>query len=213
MTRPSLRSFVCIASAAWLAACAGTPATVERYRLAPMGTPQPRTPSAAPDANAPVIAVEPYVTMGIYADPQIVYRLEETTYGAYPNREWAIPLGTMLADATVETMRAIPHLGVRVTDERASGSHQLVWRGVVQQFEEVNRGKKVGAAIRLDAALVRTPGDSVVWQGTVGLERPVTDPTMTAIVETLSQLTSTAIRQLVTQARPAVEADRVASLK
>jgi uncharacterized lipoprotein YmbA len=151
--------------------------------------------------------------MGIYADPQIVYRLEETTYGAYPNREWAIPLGTMLADATVETMRAIPNLGVRVTDERTAGSHQLVWRGVVQQFEEVNRGKKVGAAIRLDAALVRTPGDSVVWQGTAGLERPVTNPTMTTIVQTLSELTSTAIRQLVTQARSAVEADRVASAR
>jgi len=151
--------------------------------------------------------------MGIYADPQIVYRLEETTYGAYPNREWAIPLGTMLADATVETMRAIPELGVRVADERTAGSHGLVWRGVVQQFEEVNRGKKVGAAIRLDAALVRTAGDSVVWQGSVGLERPVAHPTMPEIVRTLSELTSTAIRQLALQARIAVQAERVASVR
>jgi ABC-type uncharacterized transport system auxiliary subunit len=210
MIRSNLRSVFCLAYAASLAACAGTPATVERYRLAPVSTRDPGTP---PDADAPVIAIEPYATMGIYADPQIVYRLEETTYGAYPNREWAIPLGTMLADATVETMRAIPNLGARVTDERTAGSHQLVWRGVVQQFEEVNRGKKVGAAIRLDAALVRTPGDSVIWQGTAASERPVADPTMTAIVRTLSELSSTAIHQLVMQARTAVQAERVASVK
>jgi ABC-type uncharacterized transport system auxiliary subunit len=210
MIRPNLRFVFYLAYAASLAACAGTPATVERYRLAPVSTRDPGTP---PEADAPVIAIEPYATMGIYADPQIVYRLEETTYGAYPNREWAIPLGTMLADATVETMRAIPNLGARVTDERTAGSHQLVWRGVVQQFEEVNRGKKVAAAIRLDAALVRTPGDSVIWQGTAASERPVADPTMTAIVRTLSELTSTAIRQLVMQARTAVQAERVASVK
>jgi ABC-type uncharacterized transport system auxiliary subunit len=210
MIRSNLRSVFCLAYAASLAACAGTSATVERYRLAPVSTRDPGTP---PDADAPVIAIEPYATMGIYADPQIVYRLEETTYGAYPNREWAIPLGTMLADATVETMRAIPNLGARVTDERTAGSHQLVWRGVVQQFEEVNRGKKVGAAIRLDAALVRTPGDSVIWQGTAASERPVADPTMTAIVRTLSELSSTAIHQLVMQARTAVQAERVASVK
>ncbi|HKH83400.1 MAG TPA: ABC-type transport auxiliary lipoprotein family protein [Gemmatimonadales bacterium] len=212
MTR-HLHSVFCLAYAASLAACAGTPATVERYRLAPVSTRDSGTLSAPPDADAAVIAVEPYATMGIYADPQIVYRLEETTYGAYPNREWAIPLGTMLADATVETMRAIPNLGVRVTDGRTAGSHQLVWRGVVQQFEEVNRGKKVAAAIRLDAALVRTPGDSVVWQGSAASERPVADPTMTAIVRTLSELTSTAIRQLVMQARTAVQAERMASVK
>lgn len=212
MTKPLLRAAQ-LAFITCLVACAGTPAVMERYRLTPVSTPQSGASAAPADASSPVIAVEPYATMGIYADPQIVYRVEETTYGAYPNREWAIPLGTMLADATVETMRAIPNLGVRVTDERTAGSHQLVWRGVVQQFEEVNRGKKVGAAIRLDVALVRTPGDSVLWQGTAGLERPVADPTMTAIVRTLSELTSTAIRQLVMQARTAVEAERLASVE
>jgi uncharacterized lipoprotein YmbA len=161
------------------------------------------------DSTAPVMAVETYATTGIYADPQIVYRVGEDTYGAYPDREWALPLGTMLADATVDALRATPKLGVQVTDGRVSGTHQLVWRGVVQQFEEVNRGDNVAAAVRLDAALVRTPGDSVIWQGTAGLERAVEKPSMTAIVGTLSELTTTAIRQLVSQARLATQAETV----
>jgi ABC-type uncharacterized transport system auxiliary subunit len=191
----------------WLSACAGSPTQVERYRLTPAPAQNPHT--TTPDSMALVLAVEPYATTGIYADPQIVYRVGEESYGAYPDREWALPLGTMLADATVETLRRTPTLGVQVTDDRVSGSHQLVWRGVVQQFEEVNRGDSVAAAVRLDVALVRTPGDSIVWQGTVGLERPVPKPTMAAIVDALSQLSANAIRQLVGEARLATQAQTV----
>jgi ABC-type transporter Mla subunit MlaD len=61
---------------------------VTRFISLSAGSPRsPRLPSgkevaSETGATAPVIAVEPYATMGIYADPQIVYRLEETTYGA-----------------------------------------------------------------------------------------------------------------------------------
>jgi uncharacterized lipoprotein YmbA len=175
--------------------------------LSPVAPDSTARPVAADESsNVPTLVVEPYTTSGIYADPQIVYRVGESTYGAYPNREWALPLGAMLAEATVQTMRIIPAVRARVTDENLAGTHELVWRGVVRQFEEVNRGRSVAAAVRLEAALVRTPGDSVVWQGTAGLERPVPGATMTAIVATLSDLTSVAIRQLVTEARAAAQA-------
>jgi ABC-type uncharacterized transport system auxiliary subunit len=207
MTRSALAAALLLVPP--LSGCLGGPAPVERYRLTPV---QPEARAAAAPAGAtmlPTVTVEPYATAGIYADPGIVYRLEESSYGAYPNREWALPLGTMLADATIEAMRAVPGLAARVTSDGTAVSEQLVWRGVVQQFEEVNRGDSVSAAVRLDAALVWSPGDSIVWQGTAGLERPVADPTMPAIVRALSELTAEAVRRLVTDGRGALATDTV----
>ena len=199
MTSYGLLALLAGASLGSAVACVGSPPALERYRLTP--SPQAAAPAApASSDRASPLVVEPYATSGIYADPQIVYRLGEVTYGSYPNREWALPLGSMLADATIESLRAAPGLDVQVSDDRILRSPRLVWRGVVQQFEEVNRGDQVSAAVRLDAALVRVPGDSVVWQGTAGLERPVPDPTMSAVVTTLSQLSTQVIRQLVGQA-------------
>ena len=89
-------------------------------------------------------------------------------------------------------MRAIPALRARVADERASSS---------------SRGNQVSAAVRLDAALVRVPGDSLVRLGTVGLEQPVPDAITGAIVDSLSSLASGAIVQLLAGAREALTAD------
>jgi uncharacterized lipoprotein YmbA len=194
-----------------LGACLGGPQPLERYRLLPAPATRPiaATTAEAGASALPIITVEPYATSGVYADPQIVFRLGETTYGTYPNREWAVPLGTMLADVTLDAMRAVPALQARVADDRASASSGLVWRGVVQRFEEVDRGEQVLAAVRLDAVLLRVPGDSVVWQGTAGFERPVPEATMTAIVDSLSALTSSAIGQLLAGAHGALTSDTV----
>jgi uncharacterized lipoprotein YmbA len=187
------------------AGCIGSPPALERYRLAPIPLPAEVAEMPAAASERQTLVVEPYATSGIYADPQIVYRLGETTYGAYPNREWALPLGTMLADATVGALRASPGVGAQVSDERVTQSRGLVWRGVVQQFEEVDRGHQVFAAVRLDAAVVRMPGDTVIWQGTAGLERPVSEPSMSAVVNTLSQLSTETIRRLIREAQAAVQ--------
>jgi uncharacterized lipoprotein YmbA len=210
-TSPMPHPLPALLAAVVLGGCVGSLPPLERYRLTPAPTTAPGTaPATFADSSATVtITVEPYATAGIYADPEIVYRVGENTYGAYPNREWALPLGDMLADATVATLRATPGLGARVTSESASAAHGLVWRGFVQLFEEVDRGDSVAAAVRLDAALVRTPGDTVVWQGSAGLEGPVADSTMPAIVATLSGLTSAALRRLADEARGALHADTV----
>jgi ABC-type uncharacterized transport system auxiliary subunit len=198
-------------AAVLLGGCLGSLPPLERYRLAAMPSAAPEAaPATFADSSATLtIAVEPYATTGIYADPGIVYRVGESTYGAYPNRQWALPLGDMLADATVATLRATPGLRAQVTSETASAAHGLAWRGFVRRFEEVDRGDSVSAAVGLDAVLVRTPGDTVVWQGSADLERPVADSTMAGIVATLSDLTTATLRRLADDARSAVHADTV----
>jgi ABC-type uncharacterized transport system auxiliary subunit len=210
-TSPIAHQLPALLAALLLGGCLGSLPPLERYRLTPTPTAAPgAAPATVADSPAAItIAVEPYATTGIYADPAIVYRVGENTYGAYPNREWALPLGDMLADATVATLRATPGLGAQITSETADAAHGLVWRGLVQRFEEVDRGDSVAAAVRLDAVLVRSPGDTVVWQGSAGVEAPVAGSTMPAIVATLSDLTTAALRRLADEARGAVHADTV----
>jgi uncharacterized lipoprotein YmbA len=182
----------------------------ELYRL--------RTISASPGAPATdgdghstfaalgeLVSVEPYATPGVYGDPQIVYREGETRYGTYPNREWALPLGTMLATLTAEALRAQQGLGGRVHDgEPLPAGRGLRWRGTVHEFEEVDRGGNVFAAVRLDARLVRASDDSVLWSGTTRAEAPVGQTRdMTAVVERLSSVAATAIATLTQDATPA----------
>ncbi len=191
----------------------GLPAR-ELYRLRPLPPPTtaavPAT-SAAATVRVP-LTVEAYATPGVYAGPSIVYRVDETRYGTYPHREWAVPLGTMLATLTAESLRRdAPGGGTDVRDgDRAGGARGLVWRGTVREFEEVDRGRgrrdaQVSAAVRLEAQLVRAADDSVVWRGEALARRTVVPPeSMTAVVDSLAAAAGEAVARLVRDAAPAL---------
>ncbi|HEU4649641.1 MAG TPA: ABC-type transport auxiliary lipoprotein family protein [Gemmatimonadales bacterium] len=188
-----------IAAALAGAGCGHSLPPLERYRLEPVATAD--TQGAHP-ANGRLagqsIAVEPYEAVGIYGDPQIVYRMDETQYGTYPDREWAVPVSTMLADRTADILRTAP---ADVTVGLGTQKAGLVWRGTVREFEEVDRGDKVFVAVRLRAMLVRATSDSVIWQGEARAERPVEQKkTMAAVVQALSSASTDAVRQLMAQA-------------
>lgn len=195
------------------AACFGKLPAREMFRLTLEPAPAAGSPMAAAGAGTGVmhagppplaggLAIEPYQTPGLYGDPGIVFRVGESQYGAYPSREWAIPLGQMLGMLT-ETVLAGHALAPEppLFDPPSSRGHAYVWRGTVREFEEVNRGSTVFAAVRLDASIVRAGTDSLVWSGTAQLERPVPEGTMPAIVGALSQLARDAVAQLAAEAR------------
>ena len=204
-----------VASAACLRRAAAPP---ELYRLRAI----PRTEASAGGiagadrtdgagavaASAPLLTVEPYATPGVYGEPQIVYREGDTRYGTYPNREWALPLGTMLAALTSERLRLEPALAVRVQDgARAAAGGGLLWRGVVREFEEVDRGGRVFAVVRLDATLVRAADDSVLWSGSARAEGGVGQTTdMTVVVDSLSSLATRVVATLARDAGPVLRA-------
>jgi len=153
------------------------------------------------------IAIVPYVTPGIYGDGNIVYRVGDSEMGAYPNREWAVPLSTMLGMFTEDIFRARPLTrDPAVFDPPSPHAYGYVWRALVRELEEVDRGQHVYAVVRLDARIVRAKDDSVLWSGSARLERPVPQGTMPAIVDALSQLASDAILQLQDSARTALAA-------
>ncbi len=148
------------------------------------------------------IAIVPYVASGIYGDGNVVYRIDDSEYGSYPNREWAVPVPTMLGMLTEDIFRARPLTrDPAVFDPPSPHTYAYVWRGLVRELEEVDRGDHVYAVVRFDARVVRAKDDSVLWSGTARLERPVPQGTMPAIVDALSQLATEAILQLQDSAR------------
>ena len=160
----------------------------------------------ATDGSAPplsgTLGIAQYVTPGVYGDPLIVFRINDTEYGSYPSREWAVPLGDQLGVVTERVLARIPLTAERaVFDPPSRRAQTYIWRGTVREFEEVDRGADVRAAVRIDLRVVRAEDDSILWSGTSRIERAALRPDMSGIVQTLSALADEVITDLATRAR------------
>lgn len=155
------------------------------------------------------LAVSQYVAPGIYGDPGIVFRIDDTQYGSYPNREWAVPVSEQLGVLTERVLARMPLTAERaVFDPPSQRSQTYIWRGTIREFEEVDRGSRVFAAVRVDARIVRASDDSILWSGTSHLERGARSSSMPGIVQTLSELAAEAVTDLVTRARAELKGPR-----
>lgn len=175
----------------------------ELYRLTLPGEPGD---TAVTDGSARpldgTLAIAQYVAPGIYGDGGIVYRIDDTQYGAYPNREWAVPLSEQLGALTERVLGRAPLTTRRALfDPPSQRAQTYIWRGTIRQFEEVDRGSQVMAAVALDARIVRAADDSILWSGSTHIERAARAPNMPAIVKTLSELATEAVTELATRAR------------
>ncbi len=185
----------------------GTLPAIEMYRLELPAAAE--TTDLARSGEAPLlaggIAIAPYLAPGLYADPAIAYRVGETQYGTYPSREWAIPLGVMLGLATQRVLETRPiTTGPALFDPPNERLSRYLWRGTIREFEEVDRGSEVWAAVALDVQIIGTASDSVLWSGSLRREARVPEGTMAAIVATLSRLSTEGIADLAEQARAEV---------
>ena len=180
------------------------PPALELYRLEiPDGGGRDTTVAGAPLTGS--LAIAPYITPGLYGRRNIVFRIEDSQYGTYPSREWAIPLADQLGLLSERVIERQPLTTERaVFDPPSRRSQTYIWRGSVRQFDEVDRGRDVFVAVELEAQLIRTSDDSVLWTGSAKRERPVPDPTMPAIIRTLSQLADETVAELAADARLAL---------
>ena len=177
---------------------------LERYILRLPATENGILSPPGPSVLNGTMAIAPFVTRGIYDERGIVYRIDEHQLGAHPSREWAIPLRESLGRLSEEALSRAPLTAEPAEfDDANARSRDYQWRGTVLEFEEVNRGREVLAAVYLEVQIVRSANDSVVWKGSERMERPVPAPTssMTRVVETLSALTGDVLSRLIARAR------------
>ena len=108
MTWRALRTvaMVTLVAAGQGACIRGTVAVRELYRLTIPDSSGPAASVTGPLTGS--IAIERYVAPGLYGDASLVYRVGENAYGAYPSREWAIPLADQLGVLTESQLRRRP---------------------------------------------------------------------------------------------------------
>jgi ABC-type uncharacterized transport system auxiliary subunit len=169
----------------------------EFYRLASVNA-AASAPQPGPAPLSGTIAIKSYATPGIYGSDLIVYRVSDAQYGAYPSREWAIPLGEMLG-AVTERVVHDAHLTSGRVIYNPPGPHddEYEWRGTVREFDEVDAPGSVTAAVSLAAQLVRVADDSVLWSGSASIVEPVRESrSMDSVVAALSTATAKVIARL-----------------
>ena len=141
-------------------------------------------------------------TPGIYSSGSLVYRVGSTSYGAYPSREWAIPLGEMLGSITEGIIRERLLTSGRVAfDPSSARREQYEWRGTVREFDEVDAPSSVTASVWLVAQLVRAADDSIVWSGSAREMEPIGQTrSIDAVVSGLSTAAARAVVRLTDEA-------------
>lgn len=178
----------------------------EFYRLsAPDSLASLARPVGAPPLTGS-IAVARYDAPGIYASGALVYRVGPSAYGAYPAREWAIPLGEMLGSMTEGVMRQRSVTSGRVVfDPSSVRREQYEWRATVREFDEVDAPGSVTASVALLARLVRVADDSVIWSGSAREMEPIAQTrSIDAVVAGLSTAAARAIIRLADDAGSAL---------
>lgn len=193
---PSLVS--CLTAVLGVAACfRGSLPPREFYRLEPADSLFAHANGARGAPLPGTLAVLAYAAQGIYAERNIVYRVDDGAYGVYPSREWALPLGEMLGMLTARAVARSPLTsGGALFDPPTRRNHAFLWRGVVREFDEVGRGRAVFAVVQLDAQLVRSADDSVLWSSSQRAEVAVSRPTMTGVIDGLSTAAMIVITRL-----------------
>lgn len=182
----------------------------EMYRLSLPDTGAGQVATAASAPLKGTLSIISYAAPGVYGEPGIVFRIEESEIGAYPNREWAVPIGEQLGVLTERMLRRTPlSTDPAVFDPPSRRAQTYLWRGTVREFDEVDRGKRVFAAVRIDARLVRADDDSILWSGSASAEREVPTPNMSGIVQTLSTLAEQVVGELVDRAKRDLTAPRI----
>jgi len=170
----------------------------EFYRLVPSDSTAPTSHGALPPPLTGSMGITTYETPGIYGSGSIVYRVGTSSYGAYPSREWAIPLGEMLGALTEEIVRRRALTSGEVLfDPAVPRREQYEWRGAVREFDEVDAPNSVSASVSLTAQLVRVSDDSVMWSGSSRDVELVREPRkMESVVSALSIAATRAVTRL-----------------
>jgi ABC-type uncharacterized transport system auxiliary subunit len=192
---------------ALLAACfRGSLPPRQFYRLASPEPMQASRPSASAPALVGSLSIRRYETPGIYASGALVYRVGTSTYGVYPSREWAIPLGEMLGSMSQAVIDQRGLASGRVVFDPASVERpQFEWRATVREFDEIDAPNEVSASVAFDAKLIRLADDSVIWSGSARDVVPVAQTrSIDAVVSGLSVAAARAIARLADDAAATV---------
>jgi ABC-type uncharacterized transport system auxiliary subunit len=118
------------------------------------------------------IVVQRFSADQVLADDRILYREGPNEVSFYEYKRWANPPVDIVTDYVLYRLKASGDYG-SVSSQKAGGPSDLMLRGRLYHFEEVDRGKEVFATVALELELTDTRTRASVWRGEAECTRPV----------------------------------------
>lgn len=163
-TRPAAATAALILAMALAAGCGSIPET-HYYTI---GRIIPRAPTSSSKLDI-TVGVARFEADGIYERDNLLYRRGSYEIAVDYYRRWGMPPQTMLAEATIEYVRAAG-LFDSVLRMPTMSACDAILTGRILRFEET--GSEVQVA--LEFTLQSTHGNKILWQGEVSSSAPVT---------------------------------------
>jgi ABC-type uncharacterized transport system auxiliary subunit len=152
--------------------------------------------SAGSDTTKPLVRVERLTVAEPYAGRRLVYRPTPNEIAFWEFHQWAAPPARMI---TARLANRMGRSGLfRDVDcfPYSYGEADLVLRGTVLAFEELDRGSEWYAHVKIFLELSnRRAGPSVLWSKKIEVERKALERKPKAMVNALSEALDEAIAQ------------------
>ncbi len=196
---PVLLSIAAIAASG----CASVP-EAHFYTLGVLASPAP----ADTDSVDPVIRIERLAVAEPYAGRRIVYRPTATEVAFWEFRRWAEPPDKMITAAVAADLASSGLFRSVDSFPYSWEEADLILRGAVLAFEEVDKGEQWYAHVKLFLELTDARSRETLWSSKMEAEKRAAERTPDSLVEALSAALNEILDRAVNEMAPIVERRR-----
>jgi ABC-type uncharacterized transport system auxiliary subunit len=144
------------------------------------------------------LAIAPFKSESTYARKKIIWRSGPNHLGYYPYDRWAALPAEMFSHRLYQ--RALnSNLFGRVLSGAASEDADLILKGRITSFEEVDTREGWFGKVEVEAELVQSDG-TVIWSGIVGHTEPAAEESVDAAVNAIARATEATITIILSSA-------------
>ncbi len=182
-----------------LASCATSIPPTNYYVLGLSNSPA----QTAVESSFPyTLAIAPFESESIYLRKKIVWRSGPNRLGYYSYDKWAALPAEMFSYRLYERAQS-SGLFKSVVSDAASGSADLILRGRITAFEEVDTPEGWFGRVEVEAELTQSDG-TVLWSGVAGHTEPAAEQSVQATVKAISRATEATITALLSSVEQAL---------
>jgi ABC-type uncharacterized transport system auxiliary subunit len=141
-------------------------------------------PHAVPTERAAIgcaITVQRFRADLILMDERILYREGSDEVNFYEYNRWASPPADLATDFFVHRLKDSGAYA-RVSRHNERAPSDLMLRGQLHRFEEVDRGKEVFTSVSLELELTEAKTGASIWRGEAECTRPVASKDLPGVV-------------------------------
>jgi len=147
--------------------------------------PPPTCGGSLPGRALGPLAVREFRSLDHLSEGRIVYRPSPEEVGFYEYHRWAVSPREAITQFMTETVRA-DSLFKSVTAYERGTEAAYVLSGKIEQLEEVDHGRDVGAVCTISAELRDVRSGQIVWSQTASATVPVEKRNVAGVVSSLS---------------------------